>query len=135
MHSILFQLVRMKWYLRRIRVKDSYPFLLELDLQGSNIDSEWNEDVEPKILEDCQQIYDKLLSCQDPSFPSTCLLPRTSYVYDATGIITAAGAAYRAGKTVVIGIIAKYLFYLGHSIDLSVAGHIFYGLECGENKK
>jgi hypothetical protein len=55
--------------------------------------------------------------------------------YDATGIITAAGAAYRAGKTVVLGVIAKYLLYLGDSIDLSVAGHIFYGLECGENKK
>jgi hypothetical protein len=56
-------------------------------------------------------------------------------MYDATGIITAAGAAYRAGKTVVIGVIAKYLLYLSESIHFSVAGHIFYRLECGENKK
>jgi glycine cleavage system aminomethyltransferase T len=55
--------------------------------------------------------------------------------YDATGIVTAARAAYRAGKTVVIGVIAKYLFYLGESIHFSVAGHTFYPLECGENKK
>jgi hypothetical protein len=61
--------------------------------------------------------------------------PVTTYRYDATGIVTAARAAYRAGKTVVIGIIAKYLFYLGHSIDLSVAGNFFYRFECGEHKK
>jgi hypothetical protein len=70
------------------------------------------------------------------SHPSISHYRQRTASYDATGIITAAGAAYRAGKTtVVIGVIAKYLFYLGDSIDLSVAGHIFYGLECGENKK